>query len=158
MKRFFIAPMILALAIAGSSGCQSMGPKETGGTVIGGATGALIGSQIGSGGGRVLGVAIGALAGGLVGREIGTQLDRRDQLEMERSAQYSLEHNRVDEPYEWRNPDTGHYGHVTPKKTYKSPEGRYCREYLQTVYIGGSPHEAYGTACRQPDGSWKIVK
>lgn len=160
MKRIFIAPLILALAVGLTfSGCASnMGPKEQGGTIIGGATGALVGSQIGSGRGRVLGVAIGALAGGLLGREIGTRLDRRDQIEMERAAQYSLENTRIDDRYEWRNPDTGNYGYFTPKKTFQTAEGHYCREYQQTVFIGGEPNEAYGTACRQPDGSWKIVK
>jgi surface antigen len=33
----------------------------------------------------------------------------------------------------------------------------YCREYTRTVTIGNSAREAYGTACYQPDGSWKIV-
>jgi len=28
------------------------------------------------------------------------------------------------------------------------------REYTTTVTIGGRAHEAYGTACLQPDGSW----
>ncbi len=156
MKRIVIVPMILALALAGCT--NTMGPKETGGTLIGGATGALLGAQVGSGRGQLLGVAVGTLAGALIGREIGSSLDRADRLEMERSAQYSLEHNRTDEPRTWRNPDSGHYGSVTPKKTYRSAEGQYCREYQQTVVIGGEEHQAYGTACRQPDGTWKIVK
>lgn len=36
-------------------------------------------------------------------------------------------------------------------------DGEYCREYTRTVTIGGKITEAYGTACLQPDGSWKIV-
>jgi len=58
----------------------------------------------------------------------------------------------------WRNPDTGNRGTVTPKPAFKNNNGRYCREFQQTVTIGGRTAEAYGTACRQPDGSWKIVK
>lgn len=156
MKIAVIAPIILALALGGCA--NTMGPKETGGTLIGGATGALVGSQIGSGRGRLLGVAVGTMAGALIGREIGSSLDRADRVEMERTAQYSLEHNRTDEPGSWRNPDSGHSGSITPKKTYRTAEGRYCREYQQTVIIGGEEHQAYGTACRQPDGTWKIVK
>ena len=34
----------------------------------------------------------------------------------------------------------------------------YCREYTQRVNIGNHVEESYGTACQQPDGSWKIVK
>lgn len=33
----------------------------------------------------------------------------------------------------------------------------YCREYTRTVWIGGREQEAYGTACLQPDGAWKVV-
>jgi surface antigen len=57
----------------------------------------------------------------------------------------------------WTNPDNGHSGTVTPIKTYQTAAGQYCREYTQTVTIDGKPQQSYGTACRQPDGSWKIV-
>ena len=33
----------------------------------------------------------------------------------------------------------------------------YCREYTETVVIGGRTHSAYGTACQQPDGSWQKI-
>lgn len=33
----------------------------------------------------------------------------------------------------------------------------YCREYTRTVYIGSRQQEAYGIACLQPSGDWKIV-
>jgi hypothetical protein len=33
-----------------------------------------------------------------------------------------------------------------------------CREFRQTITISGQPVQAYGTACRQPDGIWKIVR
>lgn len=36
-------------------------------------------------------------------------------------------------------------------------QGSSClqtREYQTTVIIGGTPRDAYGTACLQPDGSW----
>ena len=32
-----------------------------------------------------------------------------------------------------------------------------CREYQTTIMIGGKPEKAYGRACRQPDGTWKVV-
>lgn len=155
MRRGIIILLILALALPG---CASMGPKEGAGTVIGGASGAILGAQVGSGRGRLLGVAVGTLAGALIGQEIGKSLDRADRVAMEASTQRALEYNKTDEPASWHNPDTGHRGATTPRKTYKTAEGRYCREYQQTVIIGGEEHQAYGTACRQPDGSWKIVK
>lgn len=36
-------------------------------------------------------------------------------------------------------------------------EEPYCREFQREVIIDGKPERAYGTACLQPDGSWKIV-
>jgi hypothetical protein len=32
-----------------------------------------------------------------------------------------------------------------------------CREYQTTTIIGGRPQPAYGTACLQPDGTWRVV-
>jgi hypothetical protein len=32
-----------------------------------------------------------------------------------------------------------------------------CREYTKDVSINGRIERAYGTACRQPDGSWEVV-
>lgn len=135
-----------------------MGPKETGGTAIGGLGGAIIGSQVGSGTGRLVSVAIGTLAGALIGQEIGRSLDRADRLAMENTAQQALEYNPSHRSSTWRNPDTGHSGTFTPSRTYREAEGRYCREYTQTVMIGGEEHKAYGTACRRADGTWQIVK
>jgi hypothetical protein len=33
----------------------------------------------------------------------------------------------------------------------------YCREYTEKITINGASHTAYGTACRQADGTWKKV-
>ncbi|HLN26020.1 MAG TPA: hypothetical protein VK558_18780 [Patescibacteria group bacterium] len=32
-----------------------------------------------------------------------------------------------------------------------------CREYQSTVTIGGAVQRTHGTACRQADGTWRIV-
>jgi len=77
---------------------------------------------------------------------------------MQQNAQYALENTPTQTTTTWRNPDSGHHGSITPVETYQSSEGKYCREYVQTVYIGGEKQQAYGTACRQPDGSWKIIR
>ncbi len=155
MRKIVVLPLVAAFVLAG---CATMGPKEQAGTVVGGVGGALIGSQFGGGTGRLVGVAVGTLAGALIGGEIGRSLDANDRRMMEENAQYALEHDRTDQPSEWRNPDSGHYGTITPKRTYRVASGQYCREYQQTVVIGGEEQQAYGHACRQPDGSWKIVQ
>jgi len=55
------------------------------------------------------------------------------------------------------NPAVAGYG--TPAvATYGAPAagGGECREYQSTVTIDGRPQRAFGTVCRQPDGSWRI--
>jgi len=157
MKRLLILLSMLALVL---SGCAEpyAGPKEGAGTLLGAGTGALLGAQLGSGKGRLVGVAVGTLAGALMGKEIGRSLDRADELAMRQNAQYSLEYTPTQTTTTWRNPDTGHAGTFTPVETYQTDQGQYCREYVQTVYVGGEKQQAYGTACRQPDGSWKIIR
>lgn len=156
MKRILAIILILGLVLTGCA--PTMGPKESGGTIIGAGAGALLGSQIGSGSGQLVAVAIGTLAGALIGQGVGQSLDRADQLMMERNAQYALESTRSNVATTWRNPDTGNYGSITPIETYQTSRGQYCREYTQTIVVGGKAQQAYGTACRQPDGSWLIVK
>ena len=41
--------------------------------------------------------------------------------------------------------------------TAQADQGRYCREYTRTVWIDGRARPAYGVACLQPDGAWRIV-
>ena len=147
---------VLALAIAGCAG-DGRGQKETGGSLIGAGLGALAGSRIGGGLGKFAAISVGTLAGAYIGSEVGKSLDRADKLAMQRSTQGALEDNRTGVASTWRNPDSGHHGTVTPTKTYKVASGEQCREYQQTVTIDGKVERAYGKACRQPDGSWKIV-
>ena len=156
MKRMVILLSALFMILSGCA--PNMGPKETGGTILGAGTGALIGSQFGRGPGRMVAVAVGTLAGALIGQGVGQSLDQADRLTMQKNAQYSLEHTQTNQPTTWVNPDTGNSGEITPTRTYKNNEGQYCREYTQTVTVGGREQQGYGTACRQPDGSWLIVR
>jgi surface antigen len=72
------------------------------------------------------------------------------------NAQRALETSRTGQTTSWSNPDSGHSGDITPTRTYQNASGQYCREYQQEIDIGGQKEKAHGTACRQPDGSWKI--
>jgi len=149
---------VLVVAVAVLTACDAdSGPKQRAGTLIGAAGGGLLGAQFGRGEGRLAAVALGTLAGALIGSEVGKSLDRADRAALERATQTSLETSPSGQVTEWRNPDSGNYGTVKPQPAYKTTEGEFCREYQQTVTIGGKTESAYGTACRQPDGSWKIV-
>jgi len=46
---------------------------------------------------------------------------------------------------------------VPASPVYRTSDGQYCREYQSTVSVGGQPQPSYGTACLQPDGSWRVV-
>ncbi len=154
MKR--LVTLIAMLALLGACAAP-MGPKEGTGTLLGAGTGALLGAQVGSGTGRLVATAAGTLLGALAGQDIGRSLDRADQAYMVSAAQSSLERSRTDEPTTWVNPDSGASGTVTPTHTYRAADGRYCREFTQAVTINGEVQQAYGTACRQADGTWKLV-
>jgi len=61
----------------------------------------------------------------------------------------------VGETIDWT--DGGAKGSVVATREGTSSTGRYCREFQQTVTVGGKSEQAYGTACQQPDGTWEIV-
>ena len=150
--------MIIALAALILQAC-TVGSisKQGSGTLIGGTAGALLGAQFGSGKGQLAAVGAGALLGAVIGNQIGAGMDEQDRRLAELTSQRALEVSPSGSSLEWRNPDNGHHGYITPNKTYKNSRGQYCREYTQTVVVGGKQQTAYGNACRQPDGQWQVV-
>jgi len=158
MNKFFIAPFFaLLLVVLGACTQGGYGQKQTLGTLIGAGLGGLAGSQIGSGTGQLAAVGVGVLLGALLGHEVGKSLDQADRMYANRAAHQAFEYGPAGVTRSWRNPDTGHYGTITPTHTYQlAATGQYCREYQTTVTVGGNTERAYGKACRQPDGSWQI--
>ncbi|NBX74443.1 MAG: glycine zipper 2TM domain-containing protein [Alphaproteobacteria bacterium] len=151
---------LLMLAILPLTACntlQSAGTKQTGGALIGAGLGGFAGSQIGSGTGRLAATAAGVLIGGLLGSEIGSSLDNADRAAATQAntAAYSAP---IGKQIVWNNPDSGNSGTITPVREGRSSSGEYCREFQQTITVGGQKQQGYGTACRQPDGSWKVVQ
>jgi len=135
-------------------GCESTGPKATVGGLGGAAAGGLLGAALG---GKGTGIAAGTILGGLIGSAIGDRLDAADREKARAAASQALESVPSGQSVAWRNPDSENSGVVTPVRTYQTATGQYCREYMQTITIGGERHQSYGTACRQPDGNWQIV-
>lgn len=145
----------LGVAAALSLACATVqdNPKTTVGSMGGAAAGGLIGAAAGGGTTGIIG---GVLLGGLLGGALGNALDQRDKELALKQAQYSLENSKVGQTSQWQNPDSGNSGTFTPTRTYQTESGQYCREYQQEILVGGEKHSSYGTACRQPDGTWKI--
>ena len=128
------------------------------GTGIGAALGGLFGSQIGHGGGQLAATGIGIAVGGMVGNGVGHSLD-----ESESQVVYSSR-GRSDI---YSDPAPIAYGAYTPNyvappappPTYVDQHaGTYCRQYSQEIRIAGRVQESYGTACLQPDGTWRVVQ
>jgi len=152
----FIVILSLAAFLAACAENQS-GQKQTLGTIIGAGLGALAGSQIGSGKGKLAAVAIGALGGAFAGGQLGKSLDDVDRMKANQTQQAVLDENKDGQSSTWNNPNTGHSGRVTPTNTKKASSGEYCREYEHEITVDGRKEVVKGTACRQPDGSWRVI-
>ncbi len=148
MKKVIATSLTLSILLAG---CASV-TNEGVGTVTGGVVGGLIGSQFGGGAGKVAAAAGGALLGAYLGGKIGQYMDRQDQMEMQRA----LETAPVGRSVAWTNPDTGNHYSVKPTRTYYTNQ-QPCREYVTQALIGGKQQQIYGKACRQADGSWRVI-
>ena len=150
---------IAALAVAGA-GCAPMSENETAGTIIGGIAGAVVGNQFGKGSGRTAATALGAVIGATVGSNIGRSLDETSRQRADAAAYEALETAEIDEPIIWENPDNADgpaRGSATVTRQGADRKGRTCREFQQTVIIGGREEQSYGTACRDDNGDWQIV-
>ena len=154
MKTKAIAALLVTALIA--AGCADGRQKESAGTILGGIGGAILGAQVGGGSGRLIATAVGTLAGAFIGNQVGVSLDKADQAAMVK-AETHAQTAPIGQPITWNNPDSGHSGSITPVRDGTASNGQYCREYQHKVVIDGKEQSAYGTACRQPDGSWKIA-
>lgn len=147
--------LVTTLAL-GLGACDS---NETVGTFIGAGLGAWLGSEIDGGSNRGVGTMLGMMGGAMIGNSIGQRLDDADRAMANRAYYQSLESTKAGTRTEWYNPDTGHRGYYEPEPAFKDEKtDRYCREFTQNVQIGGKEQTAYGRACRQPDGDWKIIE
>ncbi len=147
--------LIAAFSLGGCA--QNAGQKESGGAVLGAVLGGLLGSQFGKGDGKLATTALGTLAGAAVGSSIGRSMDDVDRMKM-RQAERIAYTAPLNETIVWNNPDSGNRGSFTPIRDGHTNSGAYCREFQSEIIVGGKMETGYGTACRQPDGSWKIVE
>ena len=133
------------------------------GTGLGAVVGGIIGNQFGHGSGKTAATIGGVILGGIAGNAIAKDAcgNERDDAYYYNNSYYDAFSDTNDgEQYQWRNPYTNNYGYVTAGDYYEDGYGGYdgpCREFEQRVYIDGRPETATGIACRQPDGTWRIV-
>jgi len=94
----------------------------------------------------------------VVGNRIGNYLDEKDQQRAVQNANYALSHNPDGQTSRWSNPQNNTGGYTTPVKTVQTATGSTCRTYQTGVSADGQNQSGTGTACRQPDGTWKVVQ
>ena len=155
-RKTTLALLAASLALAA---CQTSnwGTGQTVGTLGGAAGGGLLGSQFGKGSGKVAMTGLGVLLGAWAGNEIGASMDDVDRLKYQQ-AETRAYNAPIGQQITWNNPNNGNSGTIVPVRDGYDTAGSYCREFQQTVVIGGRQQQAFGKACQQPDGSWKIVQ
>lgn len=147
VKKLVPATVCVAL-LAGCSNTVKETAKEQG--VVGG----VISSQYGNASGKVASSGAGTLLGAFIGK--GVTINQSDVAAAETAARRAYS-SPVGERIGWTNPQTGASGTLTTTRDGYNSAGQYCREYQQTVTVGGKTELGYGTACKQSDGAWKIV-
>lgn len=130
---------------------------DPGGVIAGALIGGLLGNALGgrhSGGGATI---AGVVLGGAMGAVLTKGLDCKDRSYAYNSYYSGFNAGRVGVPYQWRNPDNGHYGEVRVNNYYNDQVGFRCANFTQQIWIGRTPQAATGRACQQPDGTWAVV-
>ena len=147
--------MIFALNMLAACASDGTITKRDVGMVGGAVGGAIAGNAIGGSDptARVLGIVAGGLVGAAVGGYLGSLWDDYDR----RQATACLERNPDNKPAVWTNPNTNSQSTVTPVRTYYQADNAPCREFTQSIVVDGKPETGRGTACRQPDGTWRIT-
>ena len=131
--------------------------NETAGALTGAIIGGVVGAQFGGGDGTLATTGVGVLIGALIGSEIGRSMDNSDRYWANRAIRESYT-ARIGEPVRWTNPKTRNSGTVVVLRDGASAVGLYCREFQQRITLDGRVAIGTGIACRQPDGTWRIMR
>jgi surface antigen len=170
-----IAKLAVAFAALGMLSACAAGPgefgfnKTTAGGLAGAAGGAYAGSRLFGGSNgmigkgsttQMIGVAGGTLLGALLGGSVGSSLDRADQAPAQvRSSRAEARQPPPD--IRWSDPDSER-PRAAPARVVREGRdretGELCREFVQEISVGGKVEKGWGIACRQDDGSWRVVQ
>ncbi|MER2520708.1 MAG: RT0821/Lpp0805 family surface protein [Bdellovibrionales bacterium] len=157
MFRKSVIAVLSASVLLTACQAENWGGGESLGTLGGAAAGGLIGSQIGHGSGKAAATLAGVLLGGFAGNRLGSVVDEGDRTAAVRAEQRAYA-APIGQQITWNNPQNGNSGVIVPVRDGYDQGGSYCREFQQTITVGGQRQQGYGKACQQPDGSWKIVQ
>lgn len=167
------------IAIGISPFCAQAHDSTMWGTAVGASLGGLVGSTIGKGSGRLAATGAGVFLGGALGHSVGRSLERpfATHPRVYSYDAYTPRFHGYTPTYVAPPGPTPHIVYVQPRiveyrrsaapvyiqEGYVGPpgsdrlRGRQCREFKQKIKIDGQLVESYGNACRDPDGTWRIV-
>lgn len=147
---------VVALAgLVALTGCES--DKQNTGMLLGGVSGALIGSAFNTSDGSTsaAAVGIGAVLGAVIGSSIGKKMDDQDKQMAEQAASQAVK-APVGEKIEWENPNTGHSGSAKAVRIGHDAQGNECREIEQEITVDGKSDVVDMTVCLI-DGHWVVA-
>jgi surface antigen len=147
-----IKPVLVAAAALLLAACSGK-PDVTTGAIAGANPGTVVGSPIAVGGAEA---EVGPVEGGLMGAEVGRSLNDADRAIALKAEYEALEYGRSNQPTVWQGKSGANHGEVKVGSSYQVNR-LDCREYTHNVWIGGRLRVVKGTACREPDGVWRVV-
>jgi surface antigen len=150
----------------GGGGCVQAGSGINAGTLLGGALGGFAGSHVGGGSGRLAATALGVFLGSAIGTSAGSSCHATTRRYVEPQRHHRRErrrhshrhHQPQQQPYYLQAPVTQIAPPTFVQPVTSAPaQQSVCREYTAEAMIAGEVQPVFGTACLQPDGSWRIV-
>lgn len=92
---------------------------------------------------------------GLATEQLKDAIGFGDRSKALRTEFQALEYGATGAPVSWTGWG-GRRGNVIPGPIYQV-NSFDCRDYSHTIFVEDEARVAKGTACRQPDGSWRLV-
>jgi surface antigen len=139
--------------ISGQYGGGSM-VAPAAGALGGGAISGLACSQLGRGNGKTAIVGACSMLGGIAGLLMGYQYSQQRQV----AQAQQVPRVPMMAPTPTAQPPYEGEGNLKLGQTFANPStGEYCREFQHSAKVAGKVRQIYGTACQQPDGTWKVI-
>ncbi|MGH8646378.1 MAG: hypothetical protein ACREX4_18725 [Gammaproteobacteria bacterium] len=125
--------------------------RRVSGQETGAALGGALGAQMGSG--NPAAQVTGAVLGAVLGSQIDGAIVPQQDADCMRQA---LEEVQDDESVRWADAGSSTEYEIVPRRTFERG-GRRCRDVVTTVLSNGRLRKAEQTACRSPDGRWRVM-
>ena len=81
-----------------------------------------------------------------------------ERRQLKHSFQQALERKKNGESVRWSSDELRASVETTPTQTFRTPDGRYSRRYLQKITLPDGLRTYYGMAVKNSDGVWIIPR